>query len=404
MVRIAYLLPDPGIPVGGTKGASVHVAELTRGYVGAGHEVLVVAMRAAGPAPDGVRTVLLDPGSLPGGPEHDPARIAAAADFFARAAGALRDFGPDLVHERLSAFAGGGSSLAAALRVPRLVEVNAPVIAERASRFGVADEAAGERLERAALHGARATAVSAPLAGWARARGAARVAVVPNGADVARFTAGPAASAEVRASLGLTDAEVVGFAGSLKPWHGVDVLLDAAAMLVDRRPRLHVLVVGDGPERAALRARVTGALRGRVLFVGAVPADAMPAYVAAFDVAAAPYRAPSTALGFYFSPLKVVEAMAAGRPVVASRFAPIEDLLDGHGRLVAPGDAPALAGAIEATLDDPAAAARAEAARRHAVLAHGWDSVVRQTLAVALGTDPGTAQPNREPLTGGAAA
>ncbi len=378
------MLPDPGIPVGGTKGASVHVAELTRAYVRAGHEVLLVAMRTAGPAPEGVDLQILDPGPLPQGPEHDHERIAATEWFFEEAVASVRDFAPDLVHERLSAFAGGGPHFAAVLGVRRLVEVNAPVIAERASRLRVADLDTAEGLERAALADARAVAVSAPLAGWARERGAAAVAVVPNGVDVDRFAPDAVASAVVRASLGLAGADVVGFIGSLKPWHGVDVLLDAAATLAARRPRLHVLVVGDGPERPSLEVRATRRLEGRVHFVGAVPAAAIPAYLAAFDVAAAPYRAPATAVDFYFSPLKVVEAMAAARPVVASRFAPIVDLLAGHGSLVPPGDVPALAAAIDAALDDPDAAARAAAGRQHAVRAHGWDAVVRQTLSAAF--------------------
>ena len=392
-MKIAYVLPDPGIPVGGTKGASVHVAELTAAYVRAGHEVLLVAMRAAAPAPDGVQLEVLDPGPLPHGPQHDTLRVAAAERFFECALDLLAAFRPDLVHERLSAFAGGGAALAAALGARRLVEVNAPVIDERAGRIGVADREAGERLERAALSGARAVTVSAPLAAWARERGAAHVRVVPNGVDVARFAPDPAASTAARASLGLAGAEVVGFFGSLKPWHGVDVLLDAAATLVGRRSRLHVLIVGDGPERAALEAQATGVLAGRVHFLGAVPAAAVPAYVGAFDVAAAPYREAATELGFYFSPLKVVEAMAAARPVVASRFAPIEDLLAGHGHLVPPGDVPALATAIEAVLDDPQAPALAEAARERAIRSYGWGAVVRRTLGATLEPEPGAADP-----------
>ena len=292
-------------------------------------------------------------------------------------------FGPDLLVERLSLFAGGGTDLARRLGVPRLVEINAPVTAERAGYQGIADVALGERLERRALEGAHAVAVSPPLAEWARSRGVARVAVVPNGVDVERFAPDPERAAGVRRSLGLEGAQVVGFAGSLKPWHGVDVLLGAATHLADRRRRLRLLIVGDGPERARLEAVAAATLPGRVRFAGAVPSAAMPAHLAAFDVATAPYVMPEAGLGFYFSPLKVVEAMAAARVVVASRFGPIEDLLAGWGHLVPPGDPAALAGALDAALDDPRSPELAAGARLRATSTHAWRAVAGRMLGAA---------------------
>lgn len=376
-MRIAYLLPDPGIPVGGSKGASVHVAEVSRALAAAGHQVLLLAMRATGDAPPGVELRVLDPGPLGRGPEGDPARVAAGARFYLEADLLVRAFRPDLLYERLSAFAGGGTDLARRLGVPRLVEVNAPVIAERAGYQGVANVGVGERLERRALDGAHVLAVSEALAAWARSRGAASVHVVPNGVDVARFAHDPAAAARTRAALGIEEARVVGFAGSLKPWHGVDVLLAAAARLSTARPDLRVLVVGDGPERTRLESIAAALLPGRVVFTGAIPNAAIPAHLAAFDVAAAPYVAPAGSVGFYFSPMKVVEAMAAGRPVVASRFPSIEALLAGFGRLVPPGDVTALAAAIDQALDDPDAGAVAERARQRAAADHDWTAVAR---------------------------
>ena len=385
-MRIAYLLPDPGIPVGGTKGASVHVAEVTRALVAAGHRVLLLAMRASGDAPPGVELRVLDPGPLGRGPEADPARVAAGARFYLEAELLVRAFRPELLYERLSAFAGGGTDLARRLGVTRLVEVNAPVTAERAGYRGMADASVGERLERRALEGAHVLVVSEPLAAWARSRGAASVRVVSNGVDVARFAHDPAGAARVRATLGIEGARVVGFAGSLKPWHGVDVLLAAAARLAPERPDLRVLVVGDGPERTRLEA-MAAHLPGRVTFTGAIPSAEMPAHLATFDVATAPYVAPAGSLGFYFSPMKVVEAMAAARPLVASRFPSIEDLVAGCARLVQPGDDAALAEAIGRTLDDPDAATIAERARQRTAADHDWAAVARTITDAAAALD-----------------
>jgi starch synthase len=382
-MRIAYLLPDPGIPVGGVKGASVHVAEVTRALAAAGNDVLLLAMRAAGPAPDGVRLVVHEPGSLPRCPEGDAARTGAVARFFELAEPAVRAFGPDLLYERLSLFAGGGASMAARLGVARRVEVNAPVTAERAGYQGVGDPEAGRRLERAALAGADVIVVSLPLAEWAGSLGAARVTVVPNGVDLARFAPDPRAAVAVRGGHGLHDAQVVGFAGSLRPWHGVDVLIRAAARLARTHPNLRLLVVGDGPERARLEAAAAELLPGRARFTGAVPSHAMPAHLAAFDVATAPYVMPAAGLGFYFSPLKVVEAMAAARPIVASRFPTIEAMLGGTGHLVTPGDPDALANALRALLDDPRASELGARARDRAASSFGWEAVARRIVGLA---------------------
>lgn len=385
-MRIAFLLPDPGIPVGGTKGASVHVREVCTALARRGHEVLLCAHRVTGPVPDGVEVVSFDRGPLPRAEGADVARLGAARDFATRSAPVLRAFGPDLVYERLSLMSAGAAGLAAELRAARLLEVNAPIVDEWARHHPLSLVDTAVEQQRMALAGAQVVAVSAPLAQWALDHGAARAAVLPNGVDVQRFRP-PAGGADarqrraLRARLGLEGADVIGFVGSLKPWHGVDVLVAAMARVAPAQPNARLLVVGDGPQRGALRDQVERlGLQARVIFTGAVPAEAVPGYVAALDVATAPFL-PSA--DFYFSPLKVAEAMAGGRAVVASRIGPIEVMTAEAAVLVRPGDVGALAGGLTALLDDPA---RREAlgarARRRAVTQLSWDGVVERSLAL----------------------
>ena len=385
-MRVAYLLPDPGIPVGGVKGASVHVAEVCRALLEAGAQVRLLAMRAAGEAPPGVQLDLFDCPPLPSGTQGEFARQRAVEDFLAWAEGELADFGADLLYERLSLFAGTGGGLAGRLGVPRVVEVNAPVAAERARHAGLALVAQAEAAERSALAGATVIAVSPPMATWSRARGAASVHTIPNGVDAERFAPArnAAAAAAIRATLGLERSELVGFVGSMKPWHGVGTLLEAVALLASRRPQLRLLVVGDGPALADLNARAHQAdLVDRCHLIGPVPSAEVPGYLATLDVAVAPYLHPGLDEGFYFSPLKVVEAMAAARPVVASRFQPIETMLGGTGRLVPAGDAAALAQALADLLDDPAGArALGRSARSRALRQFSWRGVAAGILAM----------------------
>ncbi|MHB1773189.1 MAG: glycosyltransferase family 4 protein, partial [Acidimicrobiales bacterium] len=275
--HVAYLLPDPGIPVGGTKGASVHVESLCSAMARAGAQVVLYAANVIGPlrAPgsDAVRVVPLDVGKVRSGPGGDRTRIAAAASFFKQVGRHLDTRRPDWVHERLSLFAGAGSAVCAVRDLSRVVEVNAPVSAERLRHFGLELVSEAESAEHDALRGARVLAVSQPLAEWVLACGASEALVVPNGADTDGLDPALWASRRIgiRRRLGLEGRVVVGFAGSLKPWHGIEVLFDAVAK-VSRRSPLGLLVVGDGPGRAAaeLAARSLPAAAKPVL-TGSVP-------------------------------------------------------------------------------------------------------------------------------------
>jgi glycosyltransferase involved in cell wall biosynthesis len=197
---------------------------------------------------------------------------------------------------------------------------------------------------------------------------------------------GPGAGTEVRAAHDLGDAVVIGFAGSLKPWHGVDLLLEAVARVGDRRLRL--LIVGDGPEGETLRRRAGQPdLTGTVVFTGPVPHARMGDYLAAMDIGVAPYRAPGADEGdFYFSPLKIFEYLAAGLPVVAPRLGQIAEVIeDGrHGLLYTPDDVVALAGRLGALSRDPAL--RAGMGRAGAALVgerHTWSGNAGQVVEIA---------------------
>lgn len=176
---------------------------------------------------------------------------------------------------------------------------------------------------------------------------AARLAVVEHGIEVERFAA--ASAATLRAELGAGERPIVGCVARLAPEKGVDVLLRAFARL-DRDALL--VVVGDGRDAARCRALAEELRLGeRVRFLG-LRRD-VEAVLAACDLVVVPSLAPE-AFG-----LSVVEAMAAGRPVVVSDAGAMPELVD-HGRcgtVVPPGDATALRDAIARLLDGPVFAA-----------------------------------------------
>ncbi len=394
---VAYVLADPGIPVGGTKGASVHVSAICRAMARLGLRVTLYAAKVvgplAGPGSDGVEVKEFSFGHVPSGTPGERARIAGAAAFYERLDRAMSDRPVDLVIERLSLFARGSGAVAERVGAARLVEVNAPVAQERARHFGLGHAMEAAEAERSALEGASVVAVSGPLADWAISCGAASAAVVANGAEVsaldpdAQSQAGRALGKE----LGISGAVVVGFVGSLKPWHGVEVLLEAMDHL-----DAPLVVVGDGPMRESLEAQAHR-LGIWSHFVGAVPAPEVPRYLAAMDVSVAPYL---PADPFYFSPLKVVEAMAGGLAVVASDFPTVADALGDTGILVPPADPSALHDALVRLLGDGGLRSRlGKAARERAVAQFDWEAVAARVLAHAAHPQPVT--PRTSVVAGG---
>jgi glycosyltransferase involved in cell wall biosynthesis len=191
-----------------------------------------------------------------------------------------------------------------------------------------------------------------------------RLAVVPDGVRVESSETPPAGEGE---------AVVVGYAGHLYPWKGVDVLLHALAQV----PEARGVIVG-GHEREPDLARMrelasTLRLNDRVVFTGQVAHSEVPARLASIDILALPN--PASAISTHAtSPLKLFEYMAAGRAIVASDLPSIREVLtnDVTALLVTPGDAAAMANAIRRLARDRSLRARLGSAARAAVGHYSW--------------------------------
>jgi glycosyltransferase involved in cell wall biosynthesis len=339
-MKILYLSADPGIDPAKHRGGAIHVRALVRALTDLGHEVLLVCnstapdQQVAGAVHAAVRPSPLAPWNhtLAGGMQaanhlagrtgrHHPDLVRALHNLtFSRTAeAAARDLDPDVIYERSSLWGVAGLRLARRRSIPFVLEVNAPLADEQQRYRGLTFPWLARSIERTVWRGADlVVAVSEALRGHLQAAGVAagRVRVLPNAADTRLFC--PDVDGErVRRRLNLAGRFVVGFAGTFKAWHGVDFLLEAFGDLHALDSSTHLLLVGDGPLRPALEQHVRGAgLEEAVTFTGPVAHEDMPAYLAAMDVAVAPYPALED---FYFSPLKLFEYMAMGRPVVVSR-------------------------------------------------------------------------------------
>ena len=369
-MRIAYVTVDPGIPVFGTKGASVHIQEVVRELIRRGHDVTVHTTRAGRDIPDDLAGLEVIETRIDA--EDPGARECAQREVSARIAARIIADGADLVYERYSLFSTALAEVTDATGAVGVLEVNAPLIEEqRTHRVLVDEEAAGNALARQVAAATATVAVSDPVRDWVRERtGSDRVHTVPNGVSITRIVPRPEDIGD----------PVVTFVGTLKPWHGVADLLAAAALA--KRP-WKLRIIGDGPERAALEEQAAG-LGIEVDFRGAVaPAD-MPGQLAGSAIGVAPYPDLGGEQQQYFSPLKVYEYLAAGLPVVASAVGQLPQILGELGTLVPPSDPAALATAIDTLAADPVLRGKLGwRGRMQAEEKHSWAGAVDRILDLA---------------------
>ena len=222
-----------------------------------------------------------------------------------------------------------------------------------------------------------------------------RIEVIYNGIDLAPYAADPAdAAAErraaVRAEFSIPDDALLAVqVARLDPIkdHLTAVRAVAAANRADGRP-VHLLIVGDGPERWRIEAVVAEGNAGAFVTFAGLRRD-VPRLLAAADCG----LLTSVSEGI---PLTVIEAMAAGRPVVATDVGGLREVLGGEGdepcgRLAPAGDAAALAAALRALADDPATAAALGSAGRTRAFARFSETTMADAYAglyAALLSDP----------------
>lgn len=372
--QVAYVCADPGIPVFGRKGASVHVQEIVRAWRSRGAEVTIYTTRRGDDVPADLADV--DVVVVPVGKSDDPAvREQAQQAAAAKIAELVVEAAPDVVYERYSLFSRVLERVAAAQPATmRLLEVNAPLVEEQRDHRVLVDEPAARAAIKAQASAAHVVAcVSAPVADWVReqlGRHDDKVIVAPNGVNTDRIQP---------VTPDLSGDAVVTFVGTLKPWHGVELLLDAAARA--SQP-WQLRLIGDGPERESLEARAAE-LGIKADFLGAIAPESVPEALAGSLVAVAPYPASDD---HYFSPLKVYEYSAAALPVVASGIGQIPEIVTDRetGLIVPPSDPDALAAAIDSLIADPQLAQQLGAAGRERMVAnHHWNRVLDATVAPA---------------------
>jgi glycosyltransferase involved in cell wall biosynthesis len=326
-MRVAYVCADIGVPVFGSKGCSIHVQEIVRTFLKRGDQVELFAARLGGDLPEEFRQCGIH--AFPPEATKDPANREIAAQKVAmRIHAAMETKGPfDVVYERYSLWSQAGPRFAQENNLPSILEINAPLIREQHQHRALVNKALALTTSQLAFSQASSLATVSQEVAKSITEDfhidPRKLHVIPNGVDIERFSPNVAPCLPSKKFT-------VGFVGSLKPWHGVETLLQAFSLLQSERPDSRLLIIGDGPMRKELQETYCppeSTMSRSVCWTGCINPSEIPAYLTSLDVAVAPY--PKLA-DFYFSPLKVYEYMACGLPTVASDIGQLKSMIT-HG-------------------------------------------------------------------------
>lgn len=376
-MKICYLLQDLGIPLDGHKGATSHV----RGFVNAledlGHEVTIITSCPV-ESDHGIKgkiCVIPKPDVIKGLSRKKGRRVYNALRHIFYNVSMEKTLDqvismqkPDIIYERYSPYAAAGGIAAKERGIPHLLEVNSPLAEQGKLYRNQALQEAAEYLEIAAFtNSSLIITLANELRDWLISLGIApeTIHVRPCGVDDQLFTPnGPTAIND------LSEKTVIGFVGTLKPWHDIELLVKSFRVLA-KNPKYHLLIVGKGPMQMLIDD-LSDEFPGRVTITGAIEQKEVPTYIRAMDICVAPY--PKLSL-FYFSPLKAYEYMAMGKAIVSTGIGQLNQLIEHQktGLLVPPGNIDAFVQAIETLSNNhELRATLGQNAREKIIKTHTW--------------------------------
>ncbi len=290
----------------------------------------------------------------------------------------------DFVYDRYSLFNFAAVCAARLTRRPIVLEVNSPFAFEQGNHAEIRAVRLANWMERRICNMASIViVVSGPLRRILIANGinAEKIVLMPNGVNIGHLESATVRSG--RANLGLSGKVVIGFVGWFRPWHGLEMLIDAFhnAGLAGKGAAL--VLVGDGPAMAALKERARAhRLENAIVFTGPISHEDIAPYLSAIDIAVQP------AANAYCCPMKIVEYMGTGKAIIAPRQENIQELLeDGvQALLFEPGNAEDLGAALDKVVLNPALALRLGKSAKNTVDARGllWARNAERVVELVL--------------------
>ena len=333
-MKILYYSAHPNLRLATASGPGTHMREVIKAFEENGHEVQTLIMGDYGREESLQSTQTASRGGLRSKIKpFIPAylwqtlkdRNLLAYDRFAASAldKAVQSFQPDLIYERGYFLMTSGIAISKAHEIKHALEMNAPYPEEKKSMEGPSwyDRIAKQK-EREQVQGTdKLVVVSSDLKRYfveGCEIGEDKVLITPNAinSSFGKDADGKAIREELQMGEGL----VVGFVGSIFPYHGVDALIDAFSKL--NAPESKLLIVGDGEILPELKivAQERG-IQDRVCFTGSVPHNKVASYIDAMDITV------MATSNWYGSPVKIFEYGALGKAVIAPNNGPVNDVM-----------------------------------------------------------------------------
>jgi glycosyltransferase involved in cell wall biosynthesis len=307
-----------------------------------------------------------------------------------KALGRFGGEGYDVILDRYITFSGAGFLYSLFSATPLVLEVNSPHVEELIYRYNIVDPLVRGALRTwVAAMFRRAELVVSPSLEIVPRLARTKTRLVEWAANVELFSPDLATSertVKLKRETGLKGrGPIVIFVGTFRRWHGVRYLPDIVEKVTARHPTLRFLLVGDGDERGAIEAEISRrGLEARTIFMGSIAYEDMPHVLSMGDIGIAPYdvRAypPLAKYGFFWSPLKIFEYMAAGLPAVVFGYDYLARVVaDGERGLVVPPDDVDLFAEAVLELAGSAQKRRAmgKAGREYVVENYSWSGHVR---------------------------
>jgi glycosyltransferase involved in cell wall biosynthesis len=292
----------------------------------------------------------------------------------------IAEFQPDVIYERVAYMQNSGVRIAKAAGLKHIAEINAPYPEERRYFSGpsLLMGAAQTNLRQVLIQSDLIVTVSSALAShFAEVAGeaAAKTLVLPNAVNPREVVHTSERLAELRTQLGLDNALIFGFVGSIFPYHGVDLLIEAFAGL-PKAPRSKLLLVGDGESLTDLRALVRKLnLTGDVVFTESVPHREVYLYIELMDICC------MAKSNWYGSPVKLFEYGLLKKAVIAPNVQPVRDVMnDGNAVLVASEVEPVRDAMHRLMADESLRKRLAEAWHLQVLKEHTWENAAKKII------------------------
>jgi glycosyltransferase involved in cell wall biosynthesis len=266
---------------------------------------------------------------------------------------ALDDFKPDLIYERSEYLQDSGAKLASSLGIQYFLEVNAPFVEEMHAFEGYSlYHPLAHKIERYKLEKAdKVFVVSTSLADFLVKQyqcNAEKIFVQPNCINPAKISVESDKIKQIRTKFSIGEKKVIGFVGSMFPYHGVDLLISAFADVHQTHPESILIVVGDGSILKQLKEQAVNlGIYNDVIFTGKIPHKEVFNYISAMDICI------MARSNWYGSPVKLFEYGLMKKPIIAPDTMPVRDVMEhGQDALIIKDDVQSLKLALEQLLID----------------------------------------------------